>query len=350
MTSSGGTSEVPKPSPLAPTSPVSVRKVNLSRVDAATWDANVIRAGGSYRSAYAHLRTIKLRYLFRARAETFQVHLNRDGEVVQIGHYTVLVSGRFRLFFDGINLYPEYAEHWSDAMVAALTQAGPGEYDYGWTWRTEPAREDLLRTIPGVEIQSVRPILIQGVDFASWPDWDSYYRSVSTNVRYDARRAENTEPDLHVEVTTGLAALLKVPKLVSLQISLYRRKGISFAAGRVFVGYVFNILLCPAQAMIASAVAAGRVLAMHKDVAFGDCHYHVNAAAAAGIAGEARYLQLAMLRRAYDATPRGKFLLGYSDVPLDEQSAKGLLQSRRFLRASGWPTSLVCFRWSGMAA
>jgi len=294
-----------------------------------------------------HLRNLGLRYFLRARAQVFQVWLNRDGEEIQIGHYTLVVSGRYRFFFDGIILYPEYAEHWTEAMVAALTQAGPGEYEYGWTWSIEPAREDALRAIPGVHVQKVRSLLVQGVDFANWPDWESYYGDISTNVRYDARKAEKARPDLHVEITTGLATLLKLPKLISMQTALYRRKGVSFAAGRVLLGYIFNVLLCPAQAMIAAAVDRGQVLAMHRDAQFGDYHYHVNAAAAPGIAGEARFLQLTMLRRAFEATPRGKFLLGYIDDPLPERAATGLVQSRRFLRASNWPTSLVCFTWNG---
>ena len=57
-------------------------------------------------------------------------------------------------------------------------------------------------------------------------------------------------------------------------------------------------------------------------------------------------LQLAMLRRAYDRSPTGRFLLGYTDLPVADQSAEGLLRSRRSLRASDWPTSLVRFEWA----
>jgi hypothetical protein len=322
---------------------VSVKKVDLSRFDAEAWDANAIRAGASMRSAYAHLRHVGLRFFLRAKTSIFQICLEQDGRSVPIGHYTLVATSRITLFYDGLNLYPEHAGLWSEAMQAALAQAGPGVYEYGWQWNIEPGREDLLAAMPGVRLQIVRPIMVQGVDFANWPSWDAYYGDISTNVRYDARRAEKTRGDLHMEISSGLATLFQAPRLVAMRAALYRRKGIGFRAWRVLLGYLVNTLICPSQAMIISAVADGRALAMQRDARFGSFHYHLDAAAAAGIAGEARYLQLAVLRRAYDLTPQGKFLMGYTDLPVEDQTAKGLLQSRRFLRVSHWPTTLIRF-------
>lgn len=329
---------------------MSVSEVRLGQFDRQTWDRNAARSGASMRSAFAHLHGLGLKFLFRGVPKLFHVYLEVDGERTQIGQYTLIFRRDARIFYDGLNLYPEYRGLWAAAMTAVLADAGPGTYEYGWQWTPEPPRDTELRTIAGVTLTQVRPILVQGVDFANWPDWDAYYRDISENIRRNARKAEKLHGDLKFSLVTGLAALTKVPALVTMRGDMYRRKHLAFNPLRIFAGYVTNILACPAQAMIGVATSGGRILAIQNNVEFADFHYYLDGAAGSETDGGGWFLQLAMLRRAYERTPKGRFLLGYTDLPVDDQTAEGLLRSRRSLRASDWPSSLLRFDWRPVSA
>jgi hypothetical protein len=322
-----------------------VSEVDLRRLAPADWDNNAIRSGASMRSAHSHLARLGWKFFLRGSPRTFEVYLDRGDRRTQIGHYTIVSRRGVKTFYDGLNLYPEYRDWWVDAMTAALAHAGPGGYEYGWQWNPEPSRDAQLRAIAGVNISSTRPILIQGVDFSKWACWESYYRDVSENVRRNARKAEKLHGDLAPAVVTGLAALRKLPVFVGMRRAMYRRKNLPFNPVRTFVGYALSILACPSQAVIALAVGGGRVLAVQSLVEFADSHYYLDGAASNDPDGGAWYLQMAMLRRAYERTPKGKFLMGYVDFALDDGVAEGLLRSRRSLRVSDWPTSLIRFEW-----
>ena len=324
---------------------VSVSQIVLGICAPGEWDRNAMRAEASMRSAYAHLRGLRYKYFLKGAPKIFGIFHESDGQRTQIGHATIVLEFGTTRFYDGINLYPEFRQYWTEAMTLLLRACGRGTYEYGWQWVPEKSREDELRSIAGVENLNCRNILVQGVDFANWPDWDSYYRDISTNVRYDARKIVGQYRDLHLEIVTGLRALLKIPILMGMRQALYRRKKLPFHSTRVLLGYILSIVFCPPQAIIAMAVGDDRVRAIHSNSEFGQFHYHLDAAAADGATGEGRFLQLAVIKRAYDLTPQGKFLVGYTDLPIEEQSAKGLLQSRRFLRVSDWPSSIIRFDW-----
>jgi hypothetical protein len=335
----------PAPSPAN----VSVSEVRLGQFSRQEWDRNAARCGASMRSAFAHLHGLGLKFLFRGVPKLFHVYLETDGKRTQIGQYTLIARRDARIFYDGLNLYPEHRDLWVTAMTAVLAEAGPGAYEYGWQWVPEPAREAELQTIPGVTMTHIRPILVQGVDFANWADWDAYYRDISENIRRNAKKAEKLHGDLRFTLVTGLPALAWIPALVAMRGEMYRRKHLPFKPIRIFAGYVTSVLACPAQAMIGVVTGGGRTLAIQNNVEFSDIHYYLDGAAANETEGGGWFLQLAMLRRAYERTPNGKFLLGYTDLPLDDQTAEGLLRSRRSLRASDWPSSLVRFDWKPVA-
>jgi hypothetical protein len=101
--------------------------------------------------------------------------------------------------------------------------------------------------------------------------------------------------------------------------------------------------------MIATASAGDRILAIQNIVEFGDTHYYLDGAAAENSDGGAWNLQLSMLERAYRRSPTSCYLLGYTDLPVEDQDAEGLLRARQSLRASDWPTSLIRFKWMPQA-
>jgi len=323
-----------------------VEQVELRDVDPVLWDADAIRCGASMRSAYAHLRHMGLKHLLRGASRTCRIVRVAGGCKQPIGHYTLARHSGVCSFYDGINLFPEYRDLWTKAMHAALSHTGGGIFEYGWRWSPEPSRSKELSTIRGVEFLSTRDILIQGVDFSNWPDWDSYYRDISENIRRNAKKASKLHPDIKVVILRGRKSLRHMVDLVRMRRTMYQRKGVPFNPIRVMAGYLLNLVACPEQMMIATATAEDRILAIQNIVEFGDTHYYLDGAAADHSDGGAWNLQLSMLERAYRRSPSSRFLLGYTDLPVADQAAEGLLRSRRSLRASDWPTSLIRFRWT----
>jgi hypothetical protein len=340
-----GDNIVHAPLALPPSSRVSVGEVNLRQVSPGDWDRDATRSGASMRSAHSHLVRLGMRFFLRGSARTFRIHLVNDGRPTPIGHYTILLRRGVKRFYDGLNLFPEYRDRWMQAMTEALRDAGEGCYEYGWQWNPEPPRDVQLASIPGVKVISSQPILVQGVDFSHWPRWESYYRAVSENARRNAKRAQKLHRDLALNVITGIATLGQVPCLVAMRAAMYRRKGLRFNSHRMFMGSVAGTLVCPSQAIIALAVGGGRVLAIQRNVEFGDVHYFIDGAASARPDGGAWFLQLGLLRRAYQKTPNGKYLMGYVGSGETDERAEGLLRSRRALRVTDWAASLIRFDW-----
>jgi hypothetical protein len=283
-----------------------VARVDLSDVDPVQWDADAIRCGASMRSAYAHLRHLRLKHVMHGAPRIYRVFHVVSGRKQAIGHYTLIQNPRLNTFYDGINLFPEHRDRWIEAMQAALRGAGAGVFDYGWRWSPEPSRTRQLATIDGVELLSTRDILIQGVDFSHWPDWNSYYRDISENIRRNARKASKLHPDLKVEIFRGRKSLRHQVDLVRMRRTMYRRKGLPFNPFRVMAGYMLNLVTCPEQMMIATASAGDRILAIQNIVEFGDTHYYLDGAAAENSDGGAWNLQLSMLERAYRRSPTSR--------------------------------------------
>jgi hypothetical protein len=233
-------------------------------------------------------------------------------------------------------------------MAVALSEGGAGLYEYGWAWSLEPCREESLKSIDGVSVLGSEQIVVQGVDFSKWSNWNDYYRSISENCRRNAKKAEKAFPDLKFVISSGRSALAVAPKLLGLRDAMYKRKGVSFSPLRTFLSYVANILVAPSQSNIAYVMGGGKVRAALRIVEFGPLSYYLDGAISSDSDGAGWYLMLNLLRRAYDRFPDGKFLMGYyHEKTRDLASGAGLLRSRKSLRVSDWPTSVVSFRWAG---
>jgi hypothetical protein len=67
--------------------------------------------------------------------------------------------GRTRkVFADGTQLLPCFEPLWIQAMIAVLSEVGPGLYHYGSDWSLEPCRAATIGQIPGVNLNRVQPI------------------------------------------------------------------------------------------------------------------------------------------------------------------------------------------------
>jgi hypothetical protein len=322
-----------------------VRPVDLGSFDPTEWDSYAVRSGASMRSAHEHLRRLQLRFHWVRSITTYSIHLYPDE---MIGHFTILKGFGSNRFYDGLNLLPEHRHLWASAMAAALSEGGDGLYEYGWTWSLEPCREESLKSMDGVTVLASEQIVVQGVDFSKWSNWIAYYKSISENCRRNAKKAEKTFDDLKLIISTGRSAISVAPRLLRLRDAMYRRKGLPFAPLRTLLGYLANILVSPSQSNIAYVMGGGKARAALRIVEFGPLSYYLDGAISSDSDGAGWYLMLNMLRRAYDRSPDGKFLMGYyHENTRDLASGAGLLRSRKSLRVSDWPTSIVSFRWEG---
>ena len=326
-----------------------VEPVNPSAFTAEQWDRFAIACGASMRSAHAHLRWLQVRLLTKGRVRTFGIYNQVDGDRRLIGHATVLFGRRGRRFYNGLNILPEFSALWTQAMEALLARIGPGDFEYGWSLSLEPSRDAELGAIAGIRDLQARRVDIHAVDFSQWPSWEAYHRDISENNRRNARKVEQSSSDLRVTLHSGLAALGAAATLTRMRTDMYRRKGLSFRPLRIFAGYLTSILLAPPQILMARVVADGRVLAAYNGVEFGGNHYYLDGASSSHMPTGGSYLLMAMLRRAYERNPTGKFIMGYIVYPMTREMPEGLLRSRRAVRATDWHSSITTFSWAHAA-
>ena len=322
-----------------------VQQVSLRNEDPDAWDAQASLAGASLRSAHAHLSALDLKHLFRGTCKTYEVLATRPEGLVRVGHYTLIEHAGSREFYDGLCLPPEYQHLWPRALRAALHIGGPGAYVYGWEWSLEPPRQGQLGLLEGAMVRSVVPITVNAVDFSRWPDWNSYSLAVSENVRRNSRKASVQFPRLKIDFAFGLDALGLALPLTRLRRAMYRRKGLPFNSWKIAASYLASFTTVPRQAQVGFAAEDGRVQAIFRHVEFGPHTYYLDGATAAGSGGAGWRLMLTLLGRAFARAPEGKLLLGYVYDSTRERLPDGLMRSRRSLRHSDWPTSIVAFDW-----
>ncbi len=200
--------------------------IALGNLESEAWDQFAHRCGAGLRSSSSHLRRFRLKGLVGQSLRLWQAHLHEGGHTRQIAQCAVVASRDRVIFYDGLQILPEHRGLWRDVMAGLLAELGPGPFEYGWEWSLEPPQEDLLETLPGVRIDSVRSLSVHGVDFSCWPDWPSYLTQIRKSVRYEARNAETRTPGLSLVFRRGLASATRIMGLMNARTTVLRRKGV----------------------------------------------------------------------------------------------------------------------------
>lgn len=319
-----------------------VTTIELRTFDRCAWNRAASRRGGSMNSEYKFLSSLWLKNPGRSVRHygIFSI------EGAMVGHFSLLRRRGRCWFVDGLRLDPEFQIYWGQAMAAALELLGPGRYAYGWAYSLEPPRRDAIEQIPGVRVTKEEAILVCGVDFADWPSWDGYYRSLSENSRRNAARVLKTFRNVEVREAHGLGTLLIIPRLVKFRAANYARKGLNAPPIRMFFRYVVNALILSKAFRLSYFVADGEVLAVHVNYDFENVTYYLEGAFGAERGGTAWHLQIEVARAAYEADPTGKYIIGYSHFPYNEEADAGLIRSRRAMRVKEWPNHPFEFSYS----
>jgi hypothetical protein len=321
---------------------VRIRVLRLRDCDPIQWDAFAQRCEASHRSAHSWLKAWSGKNLLRHDLKLFE--LVRDGR--KIGQCAVGVGTRETIFLDQLQLEPGNRNLWTEAMAAILEELGPGTFTYGWNLNLEEPREDDLRQIPGVRIVSVCPLTVHAVDFDRWSTWSDYWKSTSTNTQRNAKRAE--KENVRVDIQHGIASLSHVRTITRLRSAMYERKGLIFGPARVMASYVATHVTCRSYSLTAVAYDGTNPLAGFSGMEFGARTYYVDGGSVPSNKGAAWLIQMVMLRRAWERHGgTGKFVMGYVDYAThDESIGGGLIRSRKAVRSSDFPTSVVKFSYA----
>ena len=324
---------------------VSVVERRIWNVDRREWDRFAEQHRASYRLSTSHLRPWALKRALRARVRLFEVYREGPGGAERVAQCAVGSSSGRHVFLDRLVVADD--EPWSEIMGSVLQALGAGSCQYGWVLSMDPPREEELRAIPGVRVTDVRELLVDRIDFSDWPNWDEYWRAISTNVRRNVKKATGEIDGLRLEVRTGRSALRQVPAIVRLRAAMYRRKNLPFRPASATVSAVANILSCSQYALTALATSTAGPLAAFNGMTFAGDTYYAEGGSESSNHGASWYLMTQMVERAYTAHPSGSFIMGYMEPSLhDEEVGGGLLRSRRSLRARSHPGSIVTFQWS----
>ena len=89
-------------------------------------------------------------------------------------------------------------------MQSLLFHIGAGLYGYSRVVADEVSRADEIRGLGGVTIESVRPLVVQSVNFKDWKTWDNYYRGISANAKRNYKRAVKEIDQLNIVTSSSI--------------------------------------------------------------------------------------------------------------------------------------------------
>lgn len=319
----------------------------LRAVDPREWDAFAGAAGSTFQCAHAHLRRRQLGNLGHGKLLVIEVF---DGprKVAQAG---ALAKGDTLAIDNGLSVAPEHEGAWPEIMGAILAQARQRRFVYGGGWTVEPSRAAALQALPGVRVETVAEWLVQAVDFARWPDWDSYWRKVSDSVRYEARYAPERIPGFALRHFAGREILRASRQLAAIRRASYSHKRLSFDGLRTTLRFASSVLLAPELFELATVQSDEGVEALYFGTTFGEntCYLEGGIRQRRGMANW--HLLREMTRAAYARAPRGKFLMGPVDLNHEPESGadQGLIRARRALRVSDFRVGRIEFTYDGAA-
>lgn len=249
-------------------------------------------------------------------------------------------------FTDGLQISSGYEPLRCAILTAILAQLPAGRVSYGWTWSLADVPLDDFKRLPGTSGHAAREITVHSVNLANWECWDSYYRSISNNVRRNVKRAEQSDAPVQVVAGKGLNAIGLIPDLVRMRRETLERVELSHPAWRMVLSYLVNLLLMPRSCCIAIARQDGTPLAGLFGYEFGSDFYYWQGGSVDASNGAAWKLLTDSIGRWYRKHPNGQFIMGYYDDVLPGHRREGLHRQRESLRKSDFPTRIVTFDWT----
>jgi hypothetical protein len=271
----------------------------------------------------------------------------KDASDQVIGQFAVRKTGSQIRFLEGLSLDSASESEWVDAISAVLLYLGPGTYIYGSDWSTEPSREGLLKRIRGVRVSEAEHHVVELVDFKRWPDWPSYLRAISANVRRNAAKAAKTHPKWIIDYRKGRSGLWLTWKLMGCRSRMYERKGVDWSAWKLPLSHWARLTFLPEMSVSAVLRDGCNALASFAGLETANRLYYFEGGTASPD-GTGWLLILEILEHFHRRCPHGQFVMGSVPGRLEQRDGAWAsdVRHRRDLRVEAYPTSVVTFDYA----
>jgi hypothetical protein len=317
--------------------------IEVSRDNEAMWNDFAMSCGASFRAAYRAALPWQFDYHFPLRLRRVSCYLEHHGQRKKIAQAAVGFSLQRRVFAEGLMLLPEHKTLWTAVMKAVLDHFGAGAYHYGSPWSLEQPREQELRGIHGVAVISVLPITVFAIDFSCWSSWEEYSHAVSSNAKRNARRATNS--GFVVCYNSGMMTLCAAHHLIKLSRQVCRRKNLKFSLINRILRFIARVVAMKGDHFVIVARRSQHVHAVFEGISFGENTYYVDSGSLGDNGGSSWLLTLDMIQRAYERSPNGHFITGFSRSNTEIVAREGMDFFRHQCRTYAEGTSEVTFRY-----
>jgi hypothetical protein len=240
---------------------------------------------------------------------------------------------------------------WKDALVAILNNLGPGKYVYGSEWSTEVARDRELQGITGLTIKKVRPLFLEVVEFESWPDWDSYWHSISANARRNYNKIKKGLESSEIIISDEAYRIKDTIDVLSIKRTMFERKKLSRMISLTLMRHAFRYALLKKNIRSTICRKGLIILGFATCIDVGKHIFYLEGGSQQAVAGVGWYTLLNTIHDAFDRTGgTGAFVMG----PVEEETLakagwSGLARSRESCRATKREQATVTFQWARMA-
>ncbi len=323
--------------------------VEISSATPDEWDEFAALSKASYRCLYRAASLWRFETEALSRIRRLSLFVGEGTGRLKIGQCALSIGSRCSVFQDSLQLMPEYADKWADAMQAVLRFLGTGNYIYGSDWNLEKCRESEVGAIDGATVTSVWPVDIVAVDFRDWASWDDYYKAVSTNAKRNVKKAIKTYDNLEIRRSRGWPAFGDIIALEKSRHRLFARKNVKSSLILLLLRTGFRQVATLNYSAARCLVDGQNPLAYFLDIKLGTICFYLEAASDYGSSGASAYLLKSVIEIHFQATEgQGVFIFG----PDDHRQAgdpiwEGLVRSRQQWKAKAYPTSVLQFSYSG---
>ena len=311
------------------------------------WNEFAGRCACSYRCLYHAAPTLYLTTSPLARALRFDIMLIECGRGEKIGQCSVVKGLGTYYVSDQIQLLPQHQSRWSDAMSSLLKRVGPGRYVYGSEWMLDPPREAQLEALEQVRVVDVARSYLEVIDFRAYPDWETYYKSVSRNAVRNCNAFRNEHRHSRVATADGRRILGLLHKTTKLKLSVLKTKSVIRFP---LVAYVKTVLrtLCLLPALRSYlCLEKGRLVGFALCVSVGDAAFYLEGGSQKALRGAGWFVLLGAIRDAFvRSRGAGMFVMGpVRPETLEQAHWLGLRRSREQCRVVRRSVSTIRFQY-----
>jgi Acetyltransferase (GNAT) domain len=168
------------------------------------------------------------------------------------------------------------------------------------------------------------------IDCSDWPDFATYRRTISENIRRDYRKAQQTSA--RVETRQG-AAFRDIIALAKLRRYVMRKNGVAFSLFPDLFEHAAKLLVLGQEGFISTGRVDGKCLAAFIGTEFGGSLFYHAGGTRDNRLGVGSHLFLTLIEHWFAAHPNGRILIGDCPGTWDPSAyTHGAMLYRRKLR------------------